>query len=143
MLDINELVDALASSDGDSFLAAERLSKKHGKKIGEYEITEILTSTPEASKALSDKLRTALVLKMFYLINELQKTLITSIDEIPPKDLARTLSSFMTAFATMTAPQAKSMFDADEEIRKAAELFGVEPEVIRAELNELKLSAKK
>lgn len=136
-MQLNDAIDVLVSSDCNLPLAAERLSKKTGEKVTEYTLTEMVTASEENSKVLVSKLRALLSIKLFDNIVQMQSELMGKLDEIPAKDLARVIASFITAFSTMTAPQAKMTFNFEDEIRKAAEEFNVEPEVIRSELKQL------
>ena len=60
-----------------------------------------------------------------------------NLDAIPPKDLSRTLASFVTAFSAMTAPATKISFDFESEAEKAANELGLTAEEVKLELKEI------
>lgn len=136
-VDATQIVKSLVSSEGDIFLASERLSKDIGFKLNEYQFIDEIISNKETAKLASEQLRSLLTIKMFYLITQLQTELLGNLDAIPPKDLARTLASFVTAFSSITAPATKETFDFEAEVNKLADEFELTPEEVRLELKQM------
>ena len=137
MIDINNAIQTLVSSDGDLPLAIERYNKGKENKVNEYDFISNIISDPNSTELVAKQLRSLLTIKVFYIISQLQLELMNNLDAIPPKDLARTLASFVTAFSAMTAPATKISFDFESEAEKAANELGLTAEEVKLELKEI------
>jgi hypothetical protein len=148
-VDVEILINTIASSDGDLNLAAERLDKKLGFTYGttkEYFLQERISSLDiQSTDKLSSKLRTLLTIKLYNLILIATNQLMGSLGDLRPAELARTHSSLVNSFSNLTTPATKITFDFDKEVQQIAEEFDVPIEDVRGELKgmDIKLKAVK
>jgi hypothetical protein len=145
-MDVDLLISTLASSDGDLFLAAERLDHKLGNErstTNEYAIKErIANFDVQTADTLSSKLRALLTLKIYNLIIDMTAQLRDRMGDLKPSELVRAHSSMVASFATLTAPATKVTFDFDREVQELAKEFSIPIEDIRGELKAMDVKLK-
>lgn len=143
-VDVDLLIGVIASSDGDTQLASERLSTKLGMRILSQDLEERIAQFDiQSSDKLSAKFRTLLTVKLYNLIHQCTISLLSSIDELRPSELAKTHASLTNSFTSLTAPAAKITFDFDAEIAQLASEFpeefsGMSVDDMRAEIKRYK-----
>lgn len=140
---LDMLIATLVGSDGDIPLATERLQKKLGldlgERINEYDIKEQIASLDnELRDSIAHKLRTLLILRIYNLVHLVSEKLVDNIDKLRPAELARTHSSLVNSFASLTVSATKVSFDFDHEISKLAEELQISPDEIRSEIKNIK-----
>lgn len=136
VLDSQAVIKAVVSSSGNMALAAERLGSSLGQRVTEYELITSLVSDPDANKVVAEQFRTLLTVKMYGLLASTFDEVASQIDELKPGELVRLHTSLLNSFATMTAPQAKSTFDVQDEARKAADELNLNAQEVEIELRQ-------
>lgn len=145
-VDVELLINTIASSDGDVHLAAERLSRKLDvprDAISEYDITERIANLDiQSSDTLASKLRTLLTIRLYNLIHAATVQLAFNLSELKPAELARTHASLVNSFASLTAPATKVTFDFDRELVELSREFGIPVEDMKGEIKGMEKKIK-
>lgn len=148
-VDTDLILETLASSNGSIGLAAERLAKKIDPTLPYGSITEydlearIASFDIQTADKLSSKLRILLIVKLYNLIHTASDALLDSLGDLKPAELARTHTSIVNSFATLTAPATKVTFDFDREIMDIAREFPeLSIEDVRGEVKRLETKVK-
>jgi len=92
-------LQALVSSNGNLKLAAERAQKSEA---------ELLAVLYDNFAEFQLQMRAAIMLQMFGTWYLVQEALKASLDELEPRDLARTYTNMSEALATLSEPPAKN-----------------------------------
>jgi hypothetical protein len=142
-IDTETLISIIAGSNGDTHLAAERLSTKLGFKVTGYDIEERLANIDvQTSDRLASKLRTLLTVRLYNLIHQATVQLAFNMDSLRPSELAKTHSALVNSFTSLTAPATKVQFDFDSEVAQLAEELQIPADEIRTEIKSMQLVAK-
>jgi hypothetical protein len=146
-IDTQDIVDVVTSSDGSLALAAERLGKKLGVPYGtikEYDLqVRISTFDVQTADNVAARLRTLLTLKLYELIVLATDQLKMTMTELRPAELARTHTSLINSFASLTSPATKVTFDFNREIEDLAREFpDISVDDIRSNIKEMEQRVK-
>lgn len=133
----SDLVRFVIGSRGNMPLAAERASRKLGRKVTEYMLTEIITEDPDSVERIQRQLRSVQTMAMFEALDLVRVAMIGMLEHMSPGDLARLYSTLSAAFANITAPQTKVSFDLTLEAQKAAADLGLDPLEVERELKQI------
>jgi hypothetical protein len=145
-IEVDDLLDLLASSDGDLQLAAERLNTKLNLEYGTIKETDLKERVSafdvQSSDRLSAKFRALLTIKLFNLVILVTNQLQFELGELKPAELAKTHASLVNSFTSLTAPATKITFDYDRELAVLAEDFKLPIEDLRGQLKEMEVKVK-
>lgn len=86
-------------ADGDLYLAAERLG------MSREDLLATIASDTEGASSLAAQLRILNMVQVWGLINTTKDALVPVIPELKPSELARTYTSLIAAFATVSDKQ--------------------------------------
>ena len=76
------------------------------------------------------------VIKMYDVLMQLNFRMLSSIDDLSAGEVARSYTSLMTAFNTLTIPATKEAVDWESQIVLAAKEMGVPEEEVRKQLKQ-------
>lgn len=146
-MDVDEFLGIIASSDGNTGLATERINRKLGNKgsdcILEYEVmSRIAEFDVQTADTLTAKFRTLLMVKLYDLITQVQTQVTLTMGDLRPSELAKMHTGLLSSFAQLSAPAAKITFDPEMEIQRLAEEFEIPVEDIRGNLKALENRVK-
>jgi hypothetical protein len=151
-VDIDTLLDIIASSDGDLYLACERLDnilENTPRTTTEYAMQARIASFDiQTSDKLSGKFRSLLIVKLYNLLHITTDEVRNVLGDLKPADLVKTHTSLMNTFATLTAPATKVTFDFDHEVQELARELSTDDSPvsiseIRAQLKEMNVKMGK
>lgn len=131
------IIDTVVTSEGDIFLAAERLSKNCDIKVSEYELKSFISSNLVVSKALAERLRALLTTRMYYIVSQAEMSVLSSLDDMKPAEKVKTYAMLASVFHNLTVNTTKDNFDFDGEVAKAAAEFEQTPDEVKAELKRM------
>lgn len=137
---LDELLSLIIGCEGDIALAIDRFHFRRDEniRITEYEVLEALAALDaEYADRFKNKLQTVLAIRLFGLIAEVTTQLRTKMEYLRPAELARTHSSLVNSFSTLTAGSKKITFDFDSEAAKIAAEFDVSPDEVKADIKSM------
>lgn len=136
-IDIILVEDELVSKNADVPYVAENLTKVLGRKVLEKDVISVLVRDPSAGTNLINKLRLMAIINMYGIISHLSNRMLGAMDDLTASEIAKTYSSLMTAFNTLTTPATKELVDWDAEALKAAQEMDVPVDEVKKMLKQL------